>query len=80
MISRCRPVRPAKRVAAASCRTAIFAESRVWSMARSMLANSSSRWIGFSMKSAAPAFMASTAIGTSPWPVIMMAGNRVPSL
>ena len=57
-----------------------LAESRVCSRARSMLANSSSRPIGFSMKSAAPAFMASTAIGTSPWPVIMMAGSRVPSL
>jgi hypothetical protein len=40
----------------------------------------SSRRIGFSMKSAAPAFMASTAIGRSPWPVIMMAGSRFPSL
>ena len=32
------------------------------------------------MKSAAPALMASTAIGTSPWPVIMIAGSRRPSL
>src|SRR5580658_7982973 len=50
------------------------------SRACSMLANSSSRRIGFSMKSAAPARMASTAIGTSPWPVIMMAGSRLPFL
>src|SRR4029077_20899352 len=78
MIWRWRAVRPARRVAAASRRTDNLAESRVCSRARSMLANSSPRPIGFSMKSAAPAFMASTAIGTSPWPVIMIAGRRFP--
>ena len=40
-----------------------------------MLAMSSSRPIGFSMKSSAPAFMALTAIGTSALPVIMIAGK-----
>ena len=44
-----------------------------------MLAMSSSRPIGFSMKSSAPAFMALTAIGTSALPVIMIAGKRWPS-
>jgi hypothetical protein len=33
---------------------------------------------GFSMKSATPARMASTARGMSPWPVIMMIGTRQP--
>ena len=50
------------------------------SSARSTQASSSSRPIGFSMKSEAPAFMASTAIGTSPLPVIMMAGSRWPAV
>ena len=44
-----------------------------------MLAISSSRPTGFSMKSDAPAFMARTAIATSLLPVIMMAGRRWPS-
>ena len=44
-----------------------------------MLAISSSRPIGFSMKSKAPAFIASTAIGTSLSPVIMIEGRRWPS-
>ena len=44
-----------------------------------MLAISSSRPIGFSMKSSAPAFIASTAIGTSLLPVIMIEGMRWPS-
>ena len=54
-------------------------ESRDCSSARSTLASSSSRLIGFSMKSDAPAFMACTAIGTSLLPVIMMAGSRWPA-
>ena len=44
-----------------------------------MPAISSSRPIGFSMKSKAPAFIASTAIGTSLLPVIMIEGKRWPS-
>ena len=40
-----------------------------------MLAISSSRPTGFSMKSRAPAFIASTAIGTSLLPVIMIEGK-----
>ena len=43
-----------------------------------MLASSSLRPIGFSMKSTAPAFMARTAMVTSLRPVIMMAGGRWP--
>ena len=39
-----------------------------------MLSSSSSSLNGFSMKSTAPAFIARTAIGTSPWPVMMMIG------
>ena len=42
-----------------------------------MLSNSSSRPTGFSIKSAAPAFMACTAIGTSPLPVIMIDGKSM---
>ena len=34
---------------------------------------------GFSMKSMAPAFIASTAMGTSPWPVITIEGIRTGS-
>ena len=45
----------------------------------STLASSSSRLIGFSMKSEAPAFIACTAIGTSLLPVIMIAGSRWPA-
>jgi hypothetical protein len=36
--------------------------------------------IGLSIKSVVPAFIAASALGTSPWPVIMMAGSRVCSL
>ena len=50
-------------------------ESRESSSARSRLAISSSRPIGFSMKSIAPAFIASTAMATSLSPVIMIAGR-----
>ena len=42
--------------------------------ARSIAAIRVSSSNGFSMKSRAPAFIASTAIGTSPWPVITMDG------
>ena len=34
---------------------------------------------GFSMKSTAPAFIASTASGTSPWPVMTMTGSSTPA-
>ena len=78
MTWRWRGVRPAIALAAVSRQADSFADRRRCSIARSMLASSSSRPIGFSMKSAAPAFIAWTAIGTSPWPVIMIAGSRVP--
>ena len=44
-------------------------------MARRMLSSSRTAANGFSTKSAAPACMARTAIGTSAWPVMMTTGT-----
>src|SRR5580704_6895455 len=80
MTWRWRTVRPAIELAAVSRQADCLAVSPACSRARSTLASSSSYPIGFSMKSTAPAFIAWTAIGTSPWPVIMIAGSNCRSL
>ena len=74
-----RGVSPATWCAALFRQAVSLLESRDCSSARSTLSSSSSRLIGFSMKSDAPAFMACTAMGTSLFPVIMMAGSRWPA-
>ncbi len=50
------------------------------SKARLTAARRTSRANGFSRKSPAPAFMARTASGTSPWPVMMITGRDDPRL
>ncbi len=75
MISRCLGVRSATWLAASSCQASSLLESRDCSRARSTQTSNSPRLIGFSIKSEAPAFIASTAIATSLLPVIMMAGR-----
>ena len=80
MIWRSRGVSLATRFAAVSRQADSLVASFDCSRARSTLASSSLWRIGFSRKSEAPAFMASTAIGTSLLPVIMMAGSRSPVL
>ena len=75
MISRCRGVRSARWPAASSRQANSLLESRDCSRARPTQTSSSPRLIGFSMKSEAPAFIASTAIATSLLPVIMIAGR-----
>ena len=78
MISRCRGVSPATWLAAAACQAESTQWSRDRSSARSMLASNSRHGTGFSMKSDAPAFIASTAIGTSLLPAIMIDGSASP--
>ncbi len=52
------------------------AASMAWRSSAGRIADSSaSSSNGFSRKSTAPAFIASTASGTSPWPVMTMTGN-----
>lgn len=75
MISRWRVVRLASLLAASAFQAARWLESRDYAIARVTLARSSSPLTGFSMKSEAPVFIASTAMATSLLPVIMIAGR-----
>ena len=77
--SRCRGDSAAALRAAAACQAARFPASRDWSSARLTPASRSGVPAGFLMKPIAPAFIAPTAMVTSPWPVTTMAGRRCPA-
>src|SRR4051812_21084160 len=53
----------------------LLAAGSAWRMADSIMVVRRSSSNGFSRKSSAPSFIASTASGTSPWPVMMITGS-----